>query len=135
MISAFGVDHGISKGMRLPSGARVRFRTKMTHRKRRGINYETGETIPAGTPQFHELTAKVKGKKVGGMYIYHGQPVTHGSIGGLHTEEPYRRQGLATGMMRHMEERSSIPIRHSSALTDDGAAFAAKTPIANRKKS
>lgn len=63
---------------------------------------------------------------------YDGHNIDGGVIHKVYVSPPHRRKGVATAMFEFARELNpDMDIRHSNALTDDGAAFAAATPTAN----
>lgn len=117
MRSAFGVEHGeFAKGMKLPSGTRVRFRSKVAHDKPL-----FGGMAPQR--QAKEISARVKGKTVGNMRVSL-YPENAGEIKQVETLASHRRQGVATGMLEQAKKVSKVPVRHSKEQTAEGAAWA-----------
>ena len=78
------------------------------------------------------------GRRVGAMTWFGGQPrydgsnIDGGAIHKVFVSGPHRRKGVATAMLDFARERyPEQDIRHSSALSEDGAAWAASTPTEN----
>lgn len=68
----------------------------------------------------------------GGCPTYDGSNIDGGVIYKTYVSSQHRRKGVATAMLGYA--RNLYPqkdIRHSNALSDDGAAFAAATPTPN----
>lgn len=103
MISAFGVQHEISKGV--PKGM-----------KRLRLNrMDQGDLTT--------ITAR-KRKKDLGVLVMHNKPGTpdHGKIAAVEVVENQRRKGLGTAMMQHAERTGITPVHHS-IRTKDGDAW------------
>lgn len=80
----------------------------------------------------------VVGRRVGYLSWFPGHPEYNGSNidGGViyktYVSSPHRRKGVATAMLRHARAlHPEKDIRHSSALSEDGFAFARATPTQN----
>lgn len=68
----------------------------------------------------------------GGRPAYDGSNIDGGVIYKTYVSSQHRRKGIATGMLDHARTlHPEKDIRHSTALSDDGAAFAAATPTPN----
>lgn len=72
----------------------------------------------------------------GGTPEYTGSNVDGGVIFKVYVSSQHRRKGLATAMLDFArDEFPEKDVRHSDALTDDGAAWAAATPTPNDLRS
>lgn len=74
---------------------------------------------PEGRGSEHLVTAHKEGERVGSLYF---SPRSK-EITGLVVRPEHRRQGLATGMLRHAQELGH-DVQHSSKRTADGDAWA-----------
>lgn len=108
MISAFGVVH---KSMRLPNGARVRFRTY------KGVS--GGFDGPE-----NRIEAMLRGENVGYLSL-RKDPIHEGLVDMVKTKDGFKRKGIATGMWKHAKKRGLKPI-HSDAQSPAGAGWAKK---------
>jgi GNAT superfamily N-acetyltransferase len=101
-------------------------------------NYGTG--VSAHT--YSEKKPNRIGKRIGGLTWFPGQVrkkedgsyddssnINGGVIHGIHVSTQFRRKGIASAMLDYARElHPEKEIRHSRALTDDGRAWAEKTP-------
>lgn len=104
----------ISKSMRLPSGQRVRFRTK------RAFFHPLVEgRVPQKT-----TSARMKGKEIGAITTHDiGNEILHVAV-----DPKVQRKGVATGMLRQHEARVGT-VKHSAIRTKDGNGWAASLGV------
>jgi hypothetical protein len=102
---------GIEKGMRLPDGTRVRFRTKPWRN-------EKGEVT------MRSVFARVKGENVGGLHTAERAP--RGEVIGVEVLPPFKRKKVATNMWNHAKAKGYNP-QHSRIKTAEGEAWSKVT--------
>lgn len=136
-----GADGGPRYLLRMEAGAMVARTVKIvpvaTEWGEQIIRVGTSTTlIHDGLPEDGDVL--VVGRRCGSLSWFGGRPSYDGSNidGGVifktYVSSQHRRKGVATAMLNHARNlHPERDIRHSNALSEDGAAFAAATPTAN----